>query len=105
VRSVTKEKLFYKESCNIASDYLYVCIVVLRGYDALYSYRWLPTFRRDLYPLSSTLKMATTGSSEELVTTYKTTRRHNPYVHYPDFYRREKLKCVAYLCPFCFHFI
>jgi hypothetical protein len=62
----------------------------------VYSCRWLPTFRKDVsshsselmcvlgiagYDYFNSLKMEAIRSSEELVTAYKTTWRHNPEDH------------------------
>jgi hypothetical protein len=49
--------------------------------DAVQSCKWLPTFRSNVPPPSLTM-----------VTTYKTTRRHNPEDHNRYLHGRENLK-------------
>jgi hypothetical protein len=67
----------------------------LLGSDAVWTCRWVPTFRRNTMPQSSALKMEAVCSSETLVPTYKSTRRHNPENHNQQLHRRENLRIRA----------
>jgi hypothetical protein len=44
--------------------------------------RWVPTFRKSLFPAFSTVKREAAGSFETLVLNYSTTRRHTPEYFY-----------------------
>jgi hypothetical protein len=51
----------------------------LLGCDAMWSYRWLPMFRRNFAPIFNVkVNMVAIRSSKAFVTTYQTTRRHSP---------------------------
>jgi hypothetical protein len=75
--------------------------VGLLGCDAVWTCRYIPTFWRNILPLSSALIMKTVCFTETSVSTYKSTRRHNPEDQHRHFHCRENLKSHKLCSPIC----
>jgi hypothetical protein len=70
----------------------------LLGCDTVQFCKWILTFRRNMLPpcTGSTLKIETECSFETFITTYKTTRRHNPDDHNLNTrFRKNFLKLIS----------
>jgi hypothetical protein len=64
----------------------------LLGCGGVWTYRWVPTFRRNVLPPFSGLRMKEMYFSETSVSTYKFTRRQNPEDQHRQLHRRKNPK-------------
>jgi hypothetical protein len=63
------------------------------------SCKWVPKFRKNILPPSSTLKTEAICSSEKLVSTYQTTGCHDLQDHSMNLHRHEDLRLKkSFMC-------
>jgi hypothetical protein len=82
-------KQFHYQSRRITFTRVDVCLL---GSKAVRTCREVPTFRRNILPPYSALKMEAVCSSKTLVCIYKSSRLYNPKHQHRHLHHRENLK-------------